>query len=114
MQSMSGSLNYLSNPKPGHITGGSGRAAHSGAAGHGRPGRMGRRRVSPRRAHPSLVPPRASKTSVLNISSKARTKGTLCKPAEEQNPRLTSGLSAVYVARLANVVVVVGWLSCRG
>ena len=36
-----------SNPKPGHTTGGSGRAARCGAAGHGGPGRMGRRRVSP-------------------------------------------------------------------
>ena len=56
----------LSNPKPGHTTGGSGRAAHSGAAGHGGPGRMGRRRVSPRRPQPSLVSSRALKTTVLN------------------------------------------------
>ena len=90
------SMKHLSNPKPGHTTGGSGRAAHSGAAGHGGPGRMGRRRVSPRRAQPSLVSPRASKTIVLNIFLEARTKETLSKPAEEQNPRLTGGLSAVY------------------
>ena len=36
------------------------------------------------------------KTTVLNVSSQARTKEILCKPVEEQNVRLTRGLSPVY------------------
>ena len=70
---------FLSNQKPGHTTRGSGRAAHGGAAGRGGPGRMGRRRVC-YRTQPSLVPSSASKTTVLNIFSKARTRELLCKP----------------------------------
>ena len=87
---------HLSNPKPGHTTGGSGRAGHGGAAERGEPGRVGRRRVCSRRTQPSLVPSRASKTTVLNTSSEAQTGEILCKPLEDQNPRLTTDLSAVY------------------
>ena len=73
-------ISALSNPKPGHTTGRSGRTAHSGAAEHGALDKMGRRRVSPRRAPPSLVPPRASKTTVLNNTPEARISEILCKP----------------------------------
>ena len=34
--------------------------------------------------------------TVLHVSSEARTKEILCKPMEEQSPRLTAGLSPVY------------------
>ena len=86
----------LSNPKPGHTTGGSGPAAHGGAAGRGGPGRVGRRRVCSRRTQPSLVPARASKTTVLNNSPEERTKEILCKPLGEHSPRFTSGSSVFY------------------
>ena len=85
--------NNLLNPKPGHTTGGSGRAAHGGAAGRGGPGRVGRRLVCSRRTHMSLVPSRASKKRLLNVAPEARTSEILCKPLEEQSPRLTTGLS---------------------
>ena len=83
----------LSNPKPGHTTGGSGPAAHSGAAGRGELGRVGRRRFAQDTTVPRAL--RASKTTVVNIPSEARTREILCKPLEEQSPRLTTGLSAV-------------------
>ena len=61
---------------------------------------MGRRRVSPRRTPPSLVSSRASKKSVLDISSEARTSEILCKPKAGTKSavgnRLVPGLSAVY------------------
>ena len=55
---------------------GSGRreAGRRGGAG---PGRTGRRRVGLPRTQPSLLPPSVSKTSVLNVSSRARTKEIL-------------------------------------
>ena len=59
----------------------------------GGPGRIRRRRVCSRRTQPSLVPSRASKTTVLNSPSEARTSEILCKPMEEQSPRLTRSLS---------------------
>ena len=80
---------YLSNPKPGHTTGGSGRGAR-------RSGRAGSRKIgcqqncSPSR-QASLVPPKASKTRRLNVSREARTSEILCKPTEEPNQRFTSG-----------------------
>ena len=37
-----------------------------------------------------------TKSNSLNIPLQARTKEFLCKPAGEQNPQLTTGLSAVY------------------
>ena len=67
-------------------------AAHGGAG----PGRTGRRRIGSSWKQPSLVLPRASSTYVLNASPGARTSEILCKPVEEPNPLLTSGLSAVY------------------
>ena len=43
-----------------------------------------------------LLPSRRWKNDLLGVSLEAPTKETLCKPMEEQNPRLTRGLSAVY------------------
>ena len=84
----------LSGPKPGHTTGGSGRGARrGGGAGLGRTGR--RQNSSPRR-QASLVPSKASKTRLLNVSSEARTSEILCKPMEEQSPRLTTGSQPVH------------------
>ena len=88
----------LSIRKPGHTRGGSGRAAHSGAAGHGGPGRMERRNFSSRRTQSSLVSSKASRTTVLNFSSEARTSAILYKPnAGRKLPvdnRFIRGLSA--------------------
>ena len=44
----------------------------------------------------SIVLSKASKTHRFNVSREARTSEILCKPTEEQNQRLTTGLSAVY------------------
>ena len=116
----------LSNPKPGHTTGGSGRGARrSGQAGSGKIGCQ--RNHSPRKQkstvlskihplhplHPfgigftrfhstnsttAFLAPLSpqTKSNSLNIPLQARTKEFLCKPAEEQNPRLTTGLPPVY------------------
>ena len=79
---------FLSNPKLGHTTGGSGRGAQrSGGAGSGRTGR--RQNSSPRR-QATLAPPKASKTRRLNDSPEARTSETQFKPMEEHNDRLTT------------------------
>ena len=58
---------HLSNPKPGQTRSESSRAAHSWAAEHGGADRIGCR------AQPIYVSSRASKTTVLNISSEAQT-----------------------------------------
>ena len=85
---------YLSNPKPGHTTGGSGRSARrSGQAGSGKI--ECQQNYSPRKQK-TTVPSKASKKRRFNVSPKARTSEFLCKPTEEQNQRLTIGLSAVY------------------
>ena len=42
------------------------------------------------------VPSKASQKRRLNVSPEARTSEILCKPTEEQNLRLTRGLSPVY------------------
>ena len=79
----------LSSPKPGHTTGGSSRGARRG--GGAESVRTGcQQNCSPRR-QASLVLSKASKTRRLNDSPKARTSEILCKPVEEQNPRLTRG-----------------------
>ena len=44
----------------------------------------------------SIVLFKASKTRRFNVSREARTSEILCKPTEEPNQRLTSGLSAVH------------------
>ena len=81
----------LSNPKPGHTTGGSGRGARRG--GGAGSGRIGCQQNCPPRRRASLAPPKASKTRRLNIPPEARTSEILFKPMGEQNPRLTRGLS---------------------
>ena len=86
----------FSSPKPGHTTSGSGRGARRiGGAG---PGRTGRRQNSSPRRQESLVPPKASKTGLLNVSPEARTSEILCKPnAGTKSPvdkRFVSGLTA--------------------
>ena len=68
-------------------------AVGQGGAGRGRTGRQWA--GSPRR-QPSPWPSKASKTTVLNVSSEARTNEILYRPIGEQNPQLSIGLSAVY------------------
>ena len=70
--------------------------ARDEAAGRGGPGRVGRRRVCSHWTQPSLVLSWASKTTVLNNSSEARTREIVCKMLREQKVRLTSGLRTVY------------------
>ena len=84
---------YMSNRKPGHITGGSRRGARrGGGAGSGRTVRQ--QNCSPREQS-FIALSKASKTRRLNVSPEAQTIEILCKPME-QNPRLTTGSSAVY------------------
>ena len=84
----------LWSPKPRHTTGGSGWGARrGGGAGSGRT--RCQQNCSPRR-QASLAPPKASQVHRLNIFAEARTSEILCKPMEEQSPRLTTGSSAVY------------------
>ena len=84
----------LSNPKPRHTTGRSGRSARrSSRAGSGKIGCQ--QNFSPRK-HKPTVPSKASKKRRFNVSPEARTSEILCKPMEEQNQRLTRGLSPVY------------------
>ena len=68
-----------------------------------RSGRTARRRGSGRtacqqncspRRQASFAPSKASKTRRLHDSPEARTSEILCKPMEDQNPRLTTGSSA--------------------
>ena len=83
-----------SSPKPGHTMGESHRGARrGGGAGSGRTGCQ--QNCSPRGQSFFLLS-KASKTRRLNVSLEARTNEILCKSMEEQNPRLTSGSSAVY------------------
>ena len=58
------------------------------------PGNSVRRPIGSHRRQPSILPSRASKTTVLNVSWGARTKQSLWKPMAEYDNRLTSGLSA--------------------
>ena len=85
---------YLPSPKPGHTTGGSRRGARRGG------GAGSSRTICQQNCPPSgqsfLVPSKASKTRRLNVSPEARISKILCKPMEEQNPRLTTGSSPVY------------------
>ena len=85
---------YLSSPKPGHTTGGSGRGVRRcGGAGSGG---TGCQQNSSPGGQSFLVPPKASQTRRLNVSPGARTSEILCKPMEEQNPRLTTGPSTIH------------------
>ena len=85
---------HLSNPKPGHTTGGSGRGAR-------RSGRAGSRKIgcqqnySPGKQR-SILLSKESKTRRFNVSREARTSETPFKPTGEPKKLLTSGLSAVY------------------
>ena len=73
----------LSSPNPQHITGRSGRGTRRGfGAALGRTG--SRQNRSPKR-RASLVPPKASKTCLLNNSPKARTSENLCTPIENNS-----------------------------
>ena len=79
----------LSNPKPGHTTGGLGRGARrSGRAGSGKI--ECQQNYSPKKQR-STVPPKASKKRRFNFPPEARTSEILFKPTEEQNQRLTRG-----------------------
>ena len=81
---------HLSNPKPGHTTGGSGRGARrSSRAGSHRIGCQ--QNYSPGKQMSIILWQRR-----FNVSQKAQTGEILGKPTEEQNQRLTTGLSAVY------------------
>ena len=84
---------YLSGPKPGHTTGGSGRGARWG--GGAMSGRTGCQQNCSPGGQASLVFPKASKIRRLNVSPEARTSEILCKPMEEQTPRLTTASSPV-------------------
>ena len=114
---------YVSNPNPGYSTGGAGWGkARRGRAGPGRAGsgRLGRseagwggaRRGGARgewgkaarngsaRRQPFISTSRTTKTTVLDVFSKARTKEILFKPNSGTRPpvgeRLTSGWRAIY------------------
>ena len=85
--------NNLSNPKPGHTTGESGRSARR--SGRARSGKIEcQQNYSPREQR-SIVPSRAPKKR-FNVFPEARTSEFSCKPTEEQNQWLTRGLSPVY------------------
>ena len=85
---------HLSNPKPGHTTGGSGRSARrSGWAGSDKIGCQ--QNYSPRKQK-STVLSKPSKKRRFNVSPEARTSEILSKPTKEQNQPLINGLSAVY------------------
>ena len=86
-------LGNLSNPKPRHTTGGSGRSARrSGRAGSSKIGCQ--QNYSPRKQK-STVPFKASKKRRFNVPPEARTSEIRFKALGEQNPRLTNGPSAV-------------------
>ena len=81
----------VSNPKPGHTTGGSGRTARrSGRAGSGK---IGCQQNHSLRKQKSTVLSKASNKYRFNVTPEARTSEILCKPTEDRNPRLTRGLS---------------------
>ena len=80
----------LSNPKPGHTTGGSKRGGARCGGGAGQD-RMSTARFAQETTAPRA--PQTSKTTVLNDFSEARTNEFQYKPMGEQNVRLTTGLS---------------------
>ena len=71
-----------------------GGAAHGGAAGGAGQAGSGRRRVGLPRRHPSRLPPRALKQTVLDVSSEGRTNKYPCKAIAEQSERLIRGTAA--------------------
>ena len=92
--------NHLSVPKTrtyhGRVGAGGGRAAHSGAAGQGGVGQDGTPtgRFDQETTDPVALQGIEDKLSKLSFG--ITNERILCKPREEQNPRLTRGLSAVY------------------
>ena len=88
----------LSNPKPGHTTGRSGRggAWRGGEGGRGWVGRDAVGSIRPGDNTTLPLPLQRIEETVLEVSSEARNNKVLCKPMEERNQRLTRGLSAVY------------------
>ena len=93
-------LYYLSNPKPGHITRGSGRvgagrrtAGRSGAGLGATPTGRSAQEIADPLAFQSM---QASKTTGLDDPVESPTIAFLCKPVGEQNVRLTSGLCPVH------------------
>ena len=98
---------YLSNPKLGHTTGGSGRAAPGGAAARGGPGKVvADGFVRAQHNRPSCR--RAWNTTVFYISSEASKNEILCKRLEEQklavdNRFIRGTRSALCVWLLMNV-----------
>ena len=100
----------LSNPKPGHTTGGSGRSARrSGRAGSGKIGCQ--QNYSPRKQK-STVPSKASKKRRFNVSPEARTSEILCKPTEEQNQRLTIPVYQRFISGTRSALC--SWLPTSG
>ena len=62
-----------------------------------------------------LVPSKASKTRRLNVSPEARTNEILCKPMEEQSPRLNRGSSAVHQRFISGTrSALCSWLPASG
>ena len=106
-------LSYLSSPKPGHITGGSQWGARRGdGAGSGRTVRE--QKCAPREQS-FFAFSKASRTRRLNVSPEAQTSEILCKPMEEQNPRLTTGTSAVYLRFITGTrSALCSWLPTSG
>ena len=87
----SGQVYHLSNAKPSHTTGASGRCARrSGQAGSSK---IGCQLIYLPRKQKSIVPFKASKTDHRIVSPEARTSKTLCKQMGERNDFLTRGLS---------------------
>ena len=75
-------------------SGRSGRVGEPGGAARRGRARLGANRTIRPGNKMSIVPSKASKTRRFNVSREARTSEILCKPTEEANQRLTSGLSA--------------------
>ena len=105
----------LSNPKPGHTTGQSGRGgARRGGEGGSGLGRTGRRRVDPARRRPSLLPSIESKTLSWTTLRKHEQRKSHVNRMREQSHRLTTSLSAVdprLISRTASALR--SWLLTR-
>ena len=84
-------MKNLSNPKPGNTTGQSslGGARQGGEGGRGWVGQDAIGSTGQETTHPLAL--QRIVDTVLDVFSKARTNGILCKPMEERNQRLTRG-----------------------
>ena len=85
-------------------------AAHGGTAG---PGGDGQHRTPTglfAQEKTALLIFLTTEDNLLGVSLEARTKETLCKPMEEQSPRLTTVLSAVYVRICGTTSALRSWL----